>query len=119
MVMAPRSDRFYQVGGSLPCNASTYVYRQADEILFQGLQRGEFCYVFNARQMGKSSLRVKTTHRLQAIGVCCGVVDITTIGTRDVTPEQWYASIAGLLTKAFRLDVHLIHWWRDHSHLSV
>lgn len=119
MVTASRFDRFYQVGGSLPCHASTYVYRQADEVLFQGLQRGEFCYVFNARQMGKSSLRVQTTHRLQAIGVRCGVVDITTIGTRDVMPEQWYASIAGLLTKAFRLEVHLIHWWRDHSHLSV
>jgi hypothetical protein len=32
----------YQVGGSLPFNAPTYVYRQADESLFKGLLRGEF-----------------------------------------------------------------------------
>lgn len=108
----------YQVGGSLPFNASTYVRRKADELLFQGLLRGEFCYVFNSRQMGKSSLRVQTTHRLQAKGFRCGVIDITAIGTREVTPEQWYASIVGLLVKTFKLDINLLSWWRNRTHLS-
>jgi WD40 repeat protein len=108
----------YQVGGSLPINAATYVHREADEILFHNLLNGEFCYVFNARQMGKSSLRVQTTQRLQAEGVWCGIIDITAIGTKEVTPEQWYASILGLLVKNFRLDVNLLSWWRERSHLS-
>ncbi|WP_342663851.1 AAA-like domain-containing protein [Cylindrospermum stagnale] len=118
MLTLPSPNPSYQVGGSLPFNASTYVRRQADEVLFQGLLRGEFCYVFNSRQMGKSSLRVQSTHRLQAEGVRCGVIDITAIGTREVTPEQWYASILGLLVKTFKLDVNLLSWWRDRTHLS-
>ncbi|MBE9198467.1 MULTISPECIES: AAA-like domain-containing protein [unclassified Nodularia (in: cyanobacteria)] len=119
MVVYPSPDVSYQVGGSLPANAASYVRRGADEVLFQGLLRGEFCYVFNARQMGKSSLRVQTTHRLQAEGVRCGVIDITAIGTREVTPEQWYASIIGLLVKNFGLNLDLGNWWRDRSHLSL
>ncbi|MBD2627138.1 AAA-like domain-containing protein [Trichormus variabilis] len=108
----------YQVGGSLPFNASTYVHREADDVLFLGLLAGEFCYVFNARQMGKSSLRVQTTHRLQAEGIQCGVIDITAIGTREVTPEQWYASMIGLLVKTFKLNISLLNWWKERSHLS-
>lgn len=108
----------YQVGGSLPINAPSYVHRRADEELYQALLRSEFCYVLNARQMGKSSLRVQTMSRLQAVGVRCGVLDITTIGSQQVTPEQWYASVAAVLVSSFQLQVDLRSWWRERSHLS-
>jgi WD40 repeat protein len=118
VIIFQQSDPFYQVGGSLPSNAPTYVQRQADEDLFQGLLAREFCYIFNARQMGKSSLRVRTMQRLQAEGVRCGVVDVTQIGTQDVTPEQWYAALIASLIKRFRLDLNFMPWWEIHSHLS-
>ncbi len=119
MLIAPSPFYEYQVGGSLPPNAPSYVKRQADEQLYQALLLGEFCYVLNSRQMGKSSLRVQTMHRLQSVGIGCGTIDITAIGTQQVTPEQWYASIIGSLVSSFRLKVNVRSWWRDRNHLSL
>jgi hypothetical protein len=119
MLTAQSPSYEYQVGGSLPRDAPSYVRRQADEELFQALLRSEFCYVLNSRQMGKSSLWVQTMHRLQSVGICCGVIDLTAIGTQEVTPEQWYASVVGSLSSSFQLKFNLRAWWRDRTHLSL
>ena len=89
-VMTTRSPQghIYQVGGSLPPTAKSYVKRQADDLLYQALQQRELCYVLTARQMGKSSLRVRTMHRLQQAGIHCGVLDMTLLGTRQLTMSQ-------------------------------
>ena len=57
----------YQVGGSLAPGAPTYVVRQADRELYQALRSGDFCYIFNARQMGKSSLRIKLAYHCSIV----------------------------------------------------
>ncbi len=53
-------------GGSLNADDPTYVMRQADRDFYNGLKAGQFCYVLNSRQMGKSSLRVRTMARLSS-----------------------------------------------------
>ncbi len=109
----------YHVGGSLSWDAPSYVLRQADLDLLDALRSGELCYVFNARQMGKSSLRVRAMNTLQKQGVRCGVIDMTLLGSQMTTHEQWYASFACSVAQCFQLDVHVPTWWRSHNQLSL
>lgn len=101
----------YIFSGSLPENASTYVIREADAQLYEGLKAGKFRYVLNSRQSGKSSLRVRTMQRLRDDGVQCAAVDLSAGGIQNVPPEQWYADLIDTLIDSFGLDLDFGDWW--------
>ncbi|HEY3782312.1 MAG TPA: AAA-like domain-containing protein [Fimbriimonadaceae bacterium] len=109
---------FYVVGGTLPMEAESYVVREADRRLFAALQGGNFCYVLNSRQMGKSSVCVRTKVELEKANVRTAFVDLTKIGGRNVSPEQWYAGILVEIGRSLNLRTELMAFWKDHQHLS-
>ena len=117
--MVANNSDFYQIGASLSFDAPSYVQRQADDKFYKKLKEGKFCYVLNSRQMGKSSLRVRTMQRLEAEGTVCAAIDLTGIGKHKVTISQWYGGIVYALVESCQLeekfDFDWQIWWQEHQ----
>src|SRR5258708_18560322 len=101
---------FYVAGGTLLTDVPSYVNRQADQELYQVLLEGEFCYVLTARQMGKSSLMMRTVARLRQESVGVAVMDLTAVG-QNLTVEQWYGGLLLQLGERLDLERELFQFW--------
>lgn len=108
----------YFVGGALPADSLTYIEREADRKFYQSLRNGEYCYVLNSRQTGKTSLMVRTMRRLTKEGFACVAIDLNLIGA-NTSKEQWYAGMIDRLSNGINLNnFDLNTWWKSHSLLS-
>jgi WD40 repeat protein len=101
---------FYVVGGTMRHDAPSYVERMADKQLFSALMRNEFCHVLTARQMGKSSLMLRTAARLRDSGVGVAVLDLTAIG-QNLTTEQWYSGLVIQMGDRLDMEDELLEFW--------
>ncbi len=108
---------FFVTGGTLRPDAPCYIERAADAELFAALSRGELCYLLTSRQMGKSSLMVRTAARLRREGRRVVVLDLTAVG-KNLTAEQWYRSLLDLVGEQLGLETELARYWSKHLHLG-
>lgn len=108
---------FFIAGGNLAADAPCYVERQADSELLTALLAGEFCFVLDTRQVGKSSLMVRTAARLRREGVRVALLDLTGIG-QNVSPEQWYDGLQLQLGAVLGLEDELEVAAEQHARLG-
>jgi WD40 repeat protein len=101
---------FYVVGGTMRPDAESYVRRRSDDELYTGLMENDFCHVLTARQMGKSSLMLRTAARLRKSGISVAALDLTGIGT-NLSPEQWYSGLIVQLGDRLDLEDKLLDFW--------
>jgi tetratricopeptide (TPR) repeat protein len=101
---------FFVTGGALQADADSYVPRAADRELLEALRNGEFCYVLTSRQMGKSSLMVRTAVALREQGSAVVILDLTAIG-QNLDVEQWYFSMLCHVGEKLSLETEMEAYW--------
>lgn len=107
---------YFRVGGTLHPNTPSYVKRLADVQLLEQVLAGQFCYVLTPRQMGKSSLMLRTAERLHRQDIKTAIVDLSSLGTQ-VTGEQWYLGMINRLVLELKLTTNPEQWWRERNTL--
>jgi ABC-type branched-subunit amino acid transport system substrate-binding protein len=108
---------FYQVGGDLKSQHPSYVERKADDELYKGLKAGDFCYVLNSRQMGKSSLGKRIEDKLKMDGYACCFISLASIGS-TTTIDQWYFTLTDKIRGKLKISCDISNWWKSHSLLT-
>lgn len=109
---------YYKVGGTIGFQDHTYVKREADQSLYEGLKAGDFCYILNSRQMGKSSLAIHTMARLKKEGYSCIFIDLSQDIGRATNADEWYYSLAASINQELKIDWDLSNGWDQDLKLS-
>jgi WD40 repeat protein len=107
----------FTAGGTLRSDDPSYLVRCADTELLTRLAAGEFCYVLDTRQMGKSSLMVRTASRLRERGYRPVFLDLNAIG-KDTTEEQWYAGLSFSMAQQIDREEEMELFWLRTSALG-
>ncbi len=108
----------YTFGGTVQAGDGVYIPRQADDELLRLCKDGAFAYVLTPRQMGKSSLIVRTAEALEEQGIRAADVDLSGFGT-VVTQDTWYVTLLDAIMESLVVETDVEGWWQARSHLSL
>lgn len=107
----------YTVGGTVQAGSGVYIKRKADDELLELCRQGEFAFILSSRQVGKSSLMVRTAHKLENENIRSVIIDLSAIGVR-VSVDEWYLGILNELSTTLNLTVDIFSWWEQFSQLG-
>ena len=108
----------YTVGGTVQAGGGIYIPRQADEELLALCRARTFAYILAPRQVGKSSLMVRTAEQLADEGIQSMIIDLTQLGVQ-VTAEEWYLGLLTIIADQLMLDTDVVVWWQSLKHLGI
>ena len=101
-----------QVGGTLVPGRDIYIARPEDEQLFELLSSGEYVNILSSRQVGKSSLMVRTALRLREQGFRFADVDLTTLGT-PASARGYFRGLVVAIARKLKLQFDAEDFWRE------
>ena len=108
----------FTIGGTVQAGEGIYIPRQADDQLLDLCREGAFSYILTSRQMGKSSLMLRTAERLKTEGILSATIDLQQLGTQ-LNAEQWYLGILITIYDSLALETDVLQWWSDNKHLGM
>jgi hypothetical protein len=116
----PKPDpAIYTIGGTVQANEQgLYIARDADAELLRLCRESTFAYVLTPRQMGKSSLMIRTAERLIEDGWQAVIIDLTQVGAQ-ISAEDWYRGLLTLIADQLMLTTNIADWWQRHDYLGV
>ena len=102
-----------KLGGAVNPRKYVYIVRPSDDEVFRLLEAGEYCNVLCSRQMGKTSLLLRTKTRLAEAGVKSAQVDLAGyFGTMPPeSADEWYKDLLLEITSQLDLDIDVVGWW--------
>jgi WD40 repeat protein len=108
----------YTVGGTVQAGGGRYIPRAADEELLALCRAGTFAYVLAPRQMGKSSLMLRTVEQLAVEGIRSVIIDLTSLGVQ-LNAEKWYLGMLFAIRRQLRLKTDVVKWWQAQANLGM
>src|SRR5665213_3100998 len=112
-----RQEIIYVAGGTVQAGDGIYLERPADRELLSLCVDGKFTYILTSREMGKSSLMVRTAEALLEQGIKPVILDLSSIGV-NVTADQWYRGVITAIADSLDLPFDVAAWWSSRAELG-